>query len=291
MRSFFTLWLLAGISFTAGCGRTDKAPAIVTEYPLKGEIVAMLPERRSFVVKHEEIPGFMPAMTMEFVVSPAEIAAFKAGQFITARLVPTGEGAYRLESIFPYERTQAELVAVSAAMLRQETSMRGRSAYREIGEKTPDFALYNQEGRAIPFTQFRGKRVVLNFIYTRCPIATMCPTSTLNMMALQRLARERGIGNLEFVSISLDPGYDTPAVLKEYAAVRGIDTANFSLLTGPESAVRDLLVNFGVIAEWEESIIKHTLSTLLIDERGKIVHRVDGSQWRPADLLNKIPPA
>jgi protein SCO1/2 len=242
-------------------------------------------------VKHEEIPGFMPAMTMEFVVSSAEIAAFKAGQHITARLVQAGEGDYRLESIFPYERTEAELIAAKTAALRQETSMRGRNAYREIGEKAPEFALYDQNGRAVSFSQFRGKRVVLNFIYTRCPIATMCPASTLNMMALQRLARERGIGNLEFVSISLDPGYDTPAVLKEYAAVRGIDTVNFTFLTGPESAVRDLLVNFGVLAERQESIIKHTLSTLLIDEGGKIIHRVDGSQWNAAELAKYLPPS
>jgi protein SCO1 len=290
MKLISTLSLLVVAFLVSGCGRSERTSAgAATEHRLKGEIVAVLPERESLLVKHEEISGFMPAMTMEFAVSSAEVAAFKPGQHITARLVLSGEGGYRLESIFPYEQTEAELVAAQAAMLRQETSIRGRKAYREIGETAPEFALNDQNGKAISFSQFRDKRVVLNFIYTRCPIATMCPLSTANMTKLQRLARERGIDNLELVSISLDPGYDTPAVLKQFAKVRGIDTSNFTFLTGPESAIRNLLVNFGVIAEREESIIKHTLSTLLIDERGKIVHRIDGTQWSPTDFLNKIP--
>jgi protein SCO1/2 len=281
--------LLAGTVLLMGCSRSDQARATPAEYRLKGEIVAVLPERKSLVVKHEEIPGFMPAMAMEFVVTSAEIAALKTGQHITARLVRQGEGDYRLESIFPYEQIQAELVATKAAALRQETSIRGKNAYRAIGEKVPDFALYDQNGRAVSFSQFRGKRVILDFIYTRCPIATMCPASTLNMMTLQRLVQERGLANIEFVSVSLDPDYDTPAVLKEYAAQRGINTSNFSFLTGPESAVRDLLLNFGVIAERQESIIKHTLSTLLIDERGTIIHRVEGTQWRAEEFAKNIP--
>jgi protein SCO1/2 len=86
----------------------------------------------------------------------------------------------------------------------------------------------------------------------------------------------------------LDPSYDTPPVLKAYASARGIDTANFSFLTGPESAVRDLLTQFGVIAEKTDNVWKHTLSTLLIDRDGKIVHRVDGSTWEPEEFLSRL---
>ena len=94
--------------------------------------------------------------------------------------------------------------------------------------------------------------------------------------------------NLELVSITLDPAYDTPGVLKEYAAVRGIDTTNFSFLTGPENAIKDLLTQFGVIAEFKGDLISHTLATLLIDENGKIIHRADGSQWEPSDFVAKM---
>lgn len=113
--------------------------------------------------------------------------------------------------------------------------------YREVGETAPTFTLYNQDGKATAFDHFRGKRVVLNFIFTRCPVATMCPASTAKMMALQAAAKKAGVKDLELVSISFDSAFDTPPVLKAYAEARGIDTSNFSFLTGPENAIRDLL--------------------------------------------------
>lgn len=129
---------------------------------------------------------------------------------------------------------------------------------------------------------------MLNFIYTRCPIATMCPLATANMTASQRKAKEAGVTDIEFISITLDPEYDTPGVLLTYAKQRGIDTTNFSFFTGPESAIKDLLTQFGVIAEFEGGIIKHTVSTLLIDTQGKIIWRTDGSQWSPDEFVKKM---
>jgi protein SCO1/2 len=116
----------------------------------------------------------------------------------------------------------------------------------------------------------------------------MCPAATLKMMALQKAAREAGVANLELVSISFDPANDTPGVLKEYAAVRNIDTSNFTFLTGPDAAVRQLLAQMGIIREFEGDTIKHTLATLLIDEQGRIIHRVDGSQWDSQEFLSKM---
>jgi protein SCO1/2 len=108
------------------------------------------------------------------------------------------------------------------------------------------------------------------------------------MMAAQSLAREAKVGDIEFISITLDPAYDTPGVLKEYADARGIDTSNFSFLTGPPGAIRDLLTQFGVIAQFDGDILKHTLATLLIDAHGKIIWRADGSDWEPADFVARM---
>jgi protein SCO1/2 len=166
--------------------------------------------------------------------------------------------------------------------------MRGKAAYREVGEVAPDFTLLDQEGRTVSMNRFRGKQVVVNFIFTRCPIATMCPAATLRMMALQKAAREAGVADLELVSISLDPEYDTPGVLRDYAAVRGIDTANFSFLTGPDAAVRQLLAQLGVIREFADNTIKHSLATLLINPQGRIAYRADGSVWRVEEFTERM---
>jgi protein SCO1/2 len=279
----------------AGCAKKKATAAVSAEsgspaeqrYPLRGEIVAINPDRKSLTVSHEDIPGLMPAMTMEFRVSDGDLAIVKYGERIRAELVRAGDD-FHLEKIWPDDTVSASRVAAAAGALRQDTIARGAKAYREVGESLPDFALYDQNGRVVPAGRFRGRQIMLNFIYTRCPVATMCPAATLRMMAVQRQARAAGITNLELISITLDPAYDTPGTLKEYAAVRGIDTGNFSFLTGPEAAIRDLLTQFGVIAEFKDGLLKHTLTTLLIDEQGRIVHRADGSEWSVGEFVEKM---
>jgi protein SCO1/2 len=289
------LLLCTGLALAAlaGCSRAEKksvetAAVAPKEHALTGEVVAVTPARSAVLVHHEEIPGYMPPMTMEFLVAPADLARLKEGQRLRARMTQDTKGDLHLEAIELIDPVKERAIAAAANQLRQDTSARGKEAYREVGETVPQFTLYNQDGEVVSINRFRGRRVVMNFIYTRCPIATMCPASTAHMMDLQRVAKEKGITNLELVSITLDPAYDTPSVLKDYARVRGIDTANFTFLTGPEAAVRDLLHQFGVIVEPGENYLKHTLSTLLIDEQGRIIHRVDGTQWAPAEFLKRL---
>ena len=268
--------------------RTATAAQKKDRYPLTGQILRVDAERKLLVVRHDEIKGFMPAMTMEFGASAADLAAAQPNQRIRAELVAAADGEFRLEKIWPDDKVASDTVAASAAQLRQDTHNRGRSAYREVGETVPDFALFDQDGRVVQMGRFRGKQIMLNFIFTRCPDAKMCPAATAKMIATQNLAREAKVPNLELVSITLDPAYDTPAILKEYATVRGIDTSNFSFLTGPENAIKDLLTQFGVIAQFQGDILQHTLTTLLIDANGKIAHRADGSQWEPKDFVAKM---
>lgn len=264
------------------------ATADVERYALKGVVVSVDLAKKVLVVTHEEIKGYMPAMTMEFLVSAGDAAVAKPGQRIRADMIPSKEGDIRLEKIWPDDKAAVDAVAAGANVLRQDTFTRGKNAYREIGEAVPDFALYDQEGRVVQGTRFRGKMVMINFIFTRCPIATMCPASTAKMISAQKMAREAGASAIEFVSITLDPAYDTPGVLRDYAEARGIDMGNFSFLTGPEAAVRDLLTQFGVIAEFKGDLLQHTLTTLLLGPDGKIVHRADGSAWEPKEFVARM---
>jgi protein SCO1/2 len=288
--------LMAGAALLiAGCARKQAAvadgmaasPPGEKRYPLTGEIVSANPGRKTLTVTHDEIKGYMPGMTMEFKVSRGDLENARPGQRIRAELVVQGD-EYSLEKIWPDDAPTTRAIAAATNALVQDTTMRGKGAYREIGETLPEFTLLDQEGRAVSASRFRGKQVVLNFIFTRCPIATMCPASTMRMMDLQKAARAAGAANFELVSISLDPEYDTPGVLKEYAGVRGIDTTNFSFLTGPDAAVRQLLAQLGVIREFEGATIKHTLATVLINEQGRITYRVDGSIWQVDDFVRHL---
>ncbi|MEN9813761.1 MAG: hypothetical protein RL479_2447 [Verrucomicrobiota bacterium] len=289
-RLFICLGLLAAA--LAGCRRAAEAPAArpgEVRHPLTGVILKVEAEQGVLIVQHEEIKGYMPAMTMELAVGPEELAVARAGRRIRADLVEGADGVYRLERIWPDDAsTEAKAVAAAALQLRQDTHTRGRHPYREVGEVTPDFALLDQNGRVVQMARFRGKQVLLNFIFTRCPVATMCPAATAKMITVQRLAREAGVGNLELISITLDPAHDTPGVLHAYASVRGIDTGNFSFLTGPTQAIRDLLAQFGISTQFQGDILQHTLATVLIAPDGRIAHRTDGSQWDPEEFVRRL---
>jgi len=277
----------------AGCERRAVEPAVVEEsseprHPISGQVISVLAERGTLLVDHEEIPGYMPRMTMEFHVGAGDFALAKEGARLRGTLVEGAEGRFRLEGVWWVDATADGQVGKAAAALREDTSIRGRKAYREVGENLPDFALYNQKGEVVPSGHWRGKQIMLNFIFTRCPVATMCPLATQKMILTQAAAKEAGVTNLELVSITLDPEFDTPGVLKEYARLRDIDTANFSFLTGPESAIKDLFKQFGILTEMKGGVLNHTLATLLINEQGRIVWRADGSGWSPEEFVEKM---
>lgn len=307
--------LMGAALFAGGCGRgTGKPTALAEEvaavwdkdamsaadyikrqesreqpkrFPMVGEIVSADAARKVLLVTHEEIPGYMPSMTMEFKASAGDLMNAKAGQRIRAVMVEY-KGEYSLEKIWPDDAVTVRALDAAAKALAQDTATRGKGVYREVGESAPDFTLLDQEGRAVSANRFRGKKVMMNFIFTRCPVATMCPASTARMSALQQAAKKAGVTGVEFVSVSLDPEYDTPGILKDYADARGLDLSNWSFLTGPDTAMRQLFAQMGIIREFEGGTIKHNLATLLIDANGRIIHRVDGSQWDNNDFLPKM---
>lgn len=302
MKSYALATLLAVAALgVQGCSRSENGAAggasagsakgvkSGPRYPLTGEVLSADAEKKTLRVRHDEIEGYMPAMTMDFSVSAGDAAAAKPGQRIRAELVPSTDGGdFHLENIWPADPASADAIDAAAKQLRADTQNRGKAAYRELGENVPDFALYDQDGRVVESGRFRGKQLMINFIFTRCPVPNMCPASTAKMIALQRQAREAGAKDLEIISITLDPEYDTPGILKEYATQRGIDTSNFSFLTGPEHAIKDLFAQFGIISEFKGDILQHNLATLLVDETGRIVHREDGSQWEPRNFVTRM---
>ena len=294
----FAALLLLGAGAHAAAAAADAPPPPASassptnpSHPLRGEIVRLNPARRILLVRHEEIPGYMPAMTMEFTAPATDFAALAEGQRISATMVEHAPGQFRLEQLVIQSPTDPAVLA-AARDLHTQTLARGNRPTLRDGETAPAFTLYDQEGAVVSFTRFRGRRVILNFIYTRCPIPTMCSAATARLAALQKLVREKGLPDVTFVSLSLDPVHDTPPVLKAYAATHGADLANWSFLTGPESAVRDLLTQFGVIAIPSGNFYAHSLATILIGRDGKLALRLDDNSpdWTPADFISHLTP-
>jgi protein SCO1/2 len=292
LRLSFLILLTVGSLLLAGCGPSLKDSemwAVDGEngHAVVGTVLGIDREQGRALVDHEEIPEFMPAMVMEFLISRGDLEVLKEGMRIRARMVRTDDG-FALSKIWPADLETDGIIEAAGAALRQDTVIRGKAAYREIGEDLPDFALYDQNGDIANAERFVGKQIVLNFIFTRCPDPKMCPASIAKMITLQGEAREKGVNNLELISITLDPEFDTPGILNEYATLRGIDTSNFTFLTGPETAIRDLILQMGVLAFAEDGLVRHTLATLLIDGKGAIIYRTDTSGWRVEDFARRL---
>jgi protein SCO1/2 len=267
---------------------TNAAPTLAEgEYWLTGEILSKSEVRQTLLVRHDEIIGLMPAMTMEFKVSIGDFTMAKPDMPIRAILFQNEEG-FVLKNIWPNKTEQSRILKKATDILQKDTESRGFRVYRDIGDSLPQFALYNQDAELVYSDMFRSKQIVLNFIFTRCPDANMCPLSTTKMMQLQAKAAQKGISNLQLISVSLEPEYDTPGILNEFASMRGIDTSNFSFLTGPEALLKNLFRQLGISLLTEDNLIRHSLNTLLIDESGNIVHIQEGSIWDPDEFLNRL---
>jgi protein SCO1/2 len=276
---------ITACAFLAGCGSApDESRA--QRYELKGKIVSFNKAQQQVVVQHEEVPGFMEAMTMPFTLR--EDSAFdvmRAGDRIQATLV-VDEERTRLEN--PVITQAIPTVAATGTPADAPTEP-------EIGATVPDAALVNQDGKPIKLQQYRGRTLVLTFIYTRCPLPDYCTLMSNNFAEINRELdkspelRDRA----HLLSITLDPAYDTPQVLRSYGAghtenYKGEKFENWELATGKPAEIRRVANFFGLIYAQEGEEINHSLRTAVIAPDGKLYKLYRGNEWKPAEILNDL---
>ncbi len=170
-----------------------------------------------------------------------------------------------------------------------DTESDGTSALRisQPGDEVPDFTLVNQNGQTIQFHEFRGKPLLLTFIYTRCPFPDYCPRMSTNFaqVMLQLQKDPKAFGQAQLLSISIDPEHDKPAVLRSYGEryVGRVDPrfAHWEFVSGSTEQVRKVADFFGLAYNQKDGQIVHGLVTVLIGRDGKVVKVYSGSDWKP----------
>jgi len=256
----------------------NKKPA-GKRYELQGRVVAVDSGTREITVAHQDIPGLMPGMTMPFLVARNQDWIFGKigpGDHIHATLVMTD---------------RAELQDISFTK-GSDTASDGTSNLRipEPGDDVPDFALVNQSGRTIHLDQFRGKPLLLTFIYTRCPVPDFCLLMSNNFSeVLKQLQKSpEAFEKTQLLSISIDPDYDKPSVLhsygKRYVGDVDPDFQHWQFASGSSEEVRKAADFFGLSYSQKQGQIVHTLQTVLIGSDRKIVKVYTGNQWKPAEV-------
>jgi protein SCO1 len=258
------------------CGGPPEAPA--REYQLQGQILAVRPERSEVVIKHEDIKGFMPGMTMPFKVKEGSLLQGKApGDLVTATLVVAEVDAH----LRTLEKTGHAPLDTPAPPPPPDV--------REPGETLADARFVDQNGAPASLAAFRGHRVAMTFIYTRCPLPEFCPLMDRHFAAVQKtVSSTPALADVRLITVTLDPAFDTPAVLKPYAARRGADPTIWSFLTGEPSEVNAFATQLGIYVEPNPQSaidITHNLRTVVIDPHGRLVKVHNGNSWTPSELV------
>ena len=278
MRQLLAIAVLICAGLAAGC---QSAPE--KHYPIQAEVLSADPAKKLITVKHGDIPGLMPAMTMTYqVAEPKQIETLQPGDKITADLV-VSESKGRLEKIV--------LVSKGDGKTASGTTQR----IPEKGDAVPDFALLNQDGKTIHFSNYRGKVLLVTFIYTRCPLPDFCPRMNENFRTVQKLLQDvpGSTERAEFLSISFDPEHDTPAVLKRYASLYkksapGEKSFDWQFAAPATKDLPELARFFGLVYQPEQAQIVHSLSTTVIGPDGKIERWYSDNEWTPADAAQAM---
>lgn len=286
----YSLCIIAVLSaFIIGCDKHSDdagqpllaAPTNITAYLVKGVLRDIRAGGSKALIAHEDIPGYMEAMTMEFDVKDTnELRGLLPGDQISFRMLVTDTDGW-IDQVKRSGTSAAPTSAVAPAT----------NAFDEIevGSPVPDCVLTNQLGQIIHLSDFKGRAVAFTFIFTRCPFPTFCPRMSNNFAEAQRpLLEDTTKTNWHLISISFDPEYDMPARLAAYAQAYHYDPAHWSFATGKSQDIRNFGGAFG-LAFWREgALFNHNVRTVVVDAAGHVQKIFADNEWKPEQLVEEM---
>ncbi len=279
---FFALSLII-----LGSGCKPRRSANEKRYDLKGKVVAVNKSERTATIAHEDIKGYMPAMTMPFKIkNDADLEMLKPGDQVTGTLVVDDLSSW------------VEITAIVEGPVTDSQNIDIPGEPRP-GTDVPDFGLVNQDGKRIHLAQYRGQALALTFIYTRCPMPDQCTLMSNNFAAIdQELQKQPDIyAKTHLLTISFDPEYDSPKVLRSYGAShtgRYTDETfqHWEFAGGSADEVKGIAQYFGLRyfhdTESGQDQVIHSLRTAVIGPDGKLFKLYRGNEWKPAEIVGDL---
>lgn len=258
---------------------------LVESYRVRGLVRGLDFAASSVIVEHEDIPGLMPSMTMPFHVKEIiELQKLHEGTAIAFELV-MAENESWITDITPIDRSTLQLPEKPAISDPDAPVERVRE-----GDPAPSFELVDQDGEAVRLEDYQGEQLVVTFVFTRCPVPDYCPLMSENFRQLQdeieHSPQLRDTAHL--LSVTIDPAFDTPEVLKAYAARFEAAPDRWKFATGSADEINRLTRAFSVYTSDESGTIDHGLCTALIDAHGIVKRIWRGNRWQPAEILEVL---
>jgi protein SCO1 len=273
--------LVACWALLASCERVPQtAPrprANTSVYDVRGVVKKVNAAAGRAIIEHEEIPGYMAAMTMEFdAAQPAELAALQPGDLLTFRL-EVSDARSSITQIRKIGRAPIPPDAVDAPGLPAP------------GTPVPNCALINDQGQPFQLADFKGRTLAFTFIFTRCPLPDFCPLMNHHFATVRReLAAAQSGENWHLLSITIDPTHDTPARLADYAKAFRPQPDRWTFATGDFAEIRKLGAFVGLATTGEGAALEHNLRTVVVDASGRVQKIFAGNEWKPGDLVEEM---
>jgi protein SCO1/2 len=251
----------------------------------KGVVAQVDPKEKRVTIQHEAISGYMQGMTMPFEVKDTnELTGLEPGDPVSFRLIVAGNYGWIDQIRKTGPKTNVPPLEAPAPAARPVKLL-------DEGDLLPEYHFTNELGRPISTGQFKGQALAITFLFTRCPFPNFCPLMANHFGETQRklLSMPDAPTNWHLLTISFDPEFDTPAVLKQYAQAHGADPARWTFATGAPAEVTAMGEQFG-LAFWKEAggIISHNLRTIVIDPFGRVQMVFNGNDWEPEDLTAEL---
>lgn len=262
------------------------------QYAATGMILKVDRAHNSFLASCQAIPGFMAEMSMSFEVRQAqELNGLLPGTIADFTIVVDGGTLYAEQvKIHPYISEEQDPWTARQLKFLRSLSEQGKSAPKPlaIGQAVPNFTLIDQARQRISLSQFAGKVVALNFIYTSCALPTYCYRMANNFGVLQRQFKEQLGRDLVLLTVSFDPQRDTPEALAHYSENWKANAKTWHFLTGPVPEVRRVTGMFGMDFFPDEGLMNHSLHTVIIDRQGKLVANIEGNHFAAEQLADLV---
>jgi protein SCO1/2 len=284
---------LASIGLLTSCER-PASTAIQTVPPgtnqrsfqVKGVVLAVKPKEKTIEIKHEAIPDYMPAMTMPFDVKDTNIlTGVEVGETVSFRMVVTDTEGW-IDQIQKLAGPPAATNATIAVQPRRVTDVQPLA----IGDPLPDYQFTNQLGEPIRTAQFKGDALAITFIFTRCPFPNFCPRTSNGFAETQKkLLASATTTNWHLLTITIDPEFDKPAMLKAYAQGYNYDPAHWTFATGDVDQIASLGARFGqYFLKDITGSISHNLRVVVVDASGHLQRVLTGNEWTGDELADEM---
>ena len=259
-------------------------------YTVRGLVLKVDKPNRSLIVSCESIPNYMNAMVMPFAVrNSVELDGLDAGRMIQFTLVVDGNVSFITGiRVLKYESVEADpLGARRLNLIAEMANPSSAPAAMKVGASVPDFSLIDQNRHDVTLSEFKGKVVVMTFMYTHCVLPNFCFRTANNFRLLQKRFADQLGRDLIFISITFDPAHDTPDALAQYGKTWNADPISWKLLTGPQADIDKISGQFGVSHFANEGLITHSLHTVVIKRDGTLAANLEGNEFN-ADQLGDL---